>query len=288
MKNKLGLLLVAGLTVTGIASLAGCGTTTSSAASTASSAASTAVNGKIGLVLVGDETEGYTEAHIEGMDAAAKKLGISDRLVYKKKVLEDNNCKSAIDDLVASDCKLVVSNSYGHQDYMCEAAKTYTDTTFIAMTGDYSALTGLNNFKNAFVSIYEARYVSGVVAGLKLKELIDGNKLDDTFNKDANGNWKIGYVGAFKYAEVISGFTSFYLGVKSIVSNVSMDVQFTSSWFDIDKEAAAADALVKEGCVIIGQHADSTGAPAKSSLCSEPPEPLTRNMSATRSASTSI
>jgi basic membrane protein A len=146
---------------------------------------------------------------------------------------------------------------------MCDAAKTYTDTTFIAMTGDYSALTGLNNFKNAFVSIYEARYVSGVVAGMKLKELAEGNKLDTTFNQDGKGNWKVGYVGAYSYAEVKSGYTSFFLGIKSVISNVTMDVKFTNSWFDIDKEAAAADALVKSGCVIVGQHADSTGAPAK-------------------------
>jgi basic membrane protein A len=250
MKNKLSLILAAVAAVTAISGLASCDSGTNGA-------------GKIGVVLVGDETEGYTEAHIKGIDAAAAKLNISDKIVYKKKVLEDSGCKTAIDDLVSSDCKLVVSNSYGHQDYMCDAAKTYTDTSFIAMTGDYSALTGLNNFKNAFVSIYEARYVSGVVAGMKLKELAEGNKLDTTFNQDGKGNWKVGYVGAYSYAEVKSGYTSFFLGIKSVISNVTMDVKFTNSWFDIDKEAAAADALVKSGCVIVGQHADSTGAPAK-------------------------
>jgi basic membrane protein A and related proteins len=132
------------------------------------------------------------------------------------------------------------------------------------MTGDYAALVpNVTNFKNAFVSIYEARYVSGIVAGMKLKELAEANKLDTTFNQDGKGNWKIGYVGAFKYSEVVSGYTSFYLGVKSVISNVTMKVQFTNSWFDISKEGAAANALVKDGCVVIGQHADSTGAPSK-------------------------
>lgn len=247
MKTHLKVALVSLIALCGIGSLASCGTSTAD---------------KIGVVLIGDETEGYTEAHIKGIDAAATKLGISDKIIYKKKVLEDSGCQTAINDLVSSGCGLVVSNSYGHQDYMVQAAKSYPDATFIAMTGDYAKISGLTNFKNAFVSIYEARYVSGIVAGMKLKALADANALDTTFNKDSSGNWKIGYVGAYQYAEVISGFTSFYLGVKSVVSNVAMDVKFTNSWFDIDKEGAAADALVKEGCVIIGQHADSTGAPA--------------------------
>jgi basic membrane protein A and related proteins len=246
MKSKLS--VVALLSIASLAALASCGDSATD---------------KIGVVLIGDETEGYSEAHIKGIDAAAKSLGISDKIVYKKKILEDSGCKTAIDDLVSSGCGLVVSNSYGHQDYMVKAAAQYPNNTFVAMTGDFAAISGASNFKNAFVSIYEARYVSGVVAGMKLKALADAGSLDTTFNKDKAGNWKIGYVGAFSYAEVISGFTSFYLGVKSVVSNVSMEVSFTNSWFDIDKEGAAADTLVKDGCVIIGQHADSTGAPAK-------------------------
>jgi basic membrane protein A len=265
MKGKSRFLMTVVAAVASVCCLAGCGNATSSAAGNSSSASATSDNGgKIGLIMVGDNTEGYTEAHINGVNTAAAKLGISsDRLIYKEKVGEDANCTAAIDDLESAGCKLIVSNSYGHQDYMCDGAKTYTDSTFISMTGDYSAISGLNNFKNAFVSIYEARYVSGVVAGLKLKELVTNNALDTTFNQDGKGNWKIGYVGAYSYAEVISGFTSFYLGVKSVVENVVMDVKFTNSWFDISGEGAAADALVKEGCVIIGQHADSTGAPAK-------------------------
>lgn len=266
MKNQIRVALVSLIAATGASLLAGCsGTTTSTNTSTgASSATPTYANtGKIGLVEVGDETEGYTKAHMDGINAAASKLGVSNRLIWKKKIAEDSGCKTAIDDLVASDCGLVVSNSYGHQDYMCDAAASYPEAKFVAMTGDYAKISGKTNFKNAFVSIYQARYVSGIVAGMKLKALIDSNALDTTFNKDANGKWKVGYVGAYQYAEVISGYTSFYLGIKSVVSDVAMEVKFTNSWFDIDAEGSAADALVKDGCVIIGQHADSTGAPAK-------------------------
>ena len=254
MKNHLNVVLFSLIAATGAVLLSGCGTTT-----TASGSGSDAK--KIGVVLIGDETEGYSKAHIDGINEAAKELNISDRLIYKYKIQEDDGCKTAIDDLISEDCGLIISNSYGHQDYMAPAAKANPDVTFISMTGDYAAVSKISNFKNAFVSIYEARYVSGIVAGMKLKELADAGKLDTTFNKDSNGNWKIGYVGAYKYSEVVSGYTSFYLGVKSVISNVSMQVQFTNSWFDISGEGAAADALVKNGCVVIGQHDLWLGSP---------------------------
>jgi basic membrane protein A len=255
MRTQLKVVFASLIVTAGIALLAGCGSS--------SPTSGTANTSKIGLILVGDETEAYSEAHLDGIAAAATKLGISDRLIYKKKVAEDSNCQTAINDLIANDCGLIVSNSYGHQDYMDQGAASYPDAQFVALTGDYAKISGKTNFKNAFVSIYEARYVTGVVAGMKLKALAEAGSLDTTFNQDGKGNWKVGYVGAYQYAEVISGFTSFYLGIKSVISNVVMDVQFTNSWFDIDAESNAADTLAKEGCVIIGQHADSTGAPAK-------------------------
>lgn len=267
MKNHLNVVLFSLIAATGATLLSGCGpTATASSANGSTSTTPTTsapASKKIGVVLIGDATEGYSAAHIDGINEAAKELGISDRLLFKYKIQEDDGCKTAIDDLVSEDCGLIISNSYGHQDYMAPAAKANKDVTFISMTGDYAAVSKISNFKNAFVSIYEARYVSGIVAGMKLKELADANKLDKAFNQDGNGNWKIGYVGAYKYSEVVSGYTAFYLGVKSVISNVVMKVQFTNSWFDISGEGAAADALVKNGCVVIGQHADSTGAPAK-------------------------
>lgn len=221
---------------------------------------------KIGVILIGDDTEGYTAAHIEGIKKAAEALGVAaDQIIWKYKVEENSSCYEAAVDMVGSGCKLIFSNSYGHQTFMAQAAEEYQDVTFVSMTGDFAAVSGLSNFKNAFTKVYESRYVSGVVAGMKLKEILeDGTLTPETqpASFDADGNVKVGYVGAFDYAEVVSGYTAFYLGIKSVVENVAMEVLYTRSWFDIDKEAAAAEALVANGAVIIGQHADSTGAPA--------------------------
>lgn len=221
---------------------------------------------KVGVILIGDETEGYSTAHINGIKEAAKELGIDEgNIIWKYKVPEDSTAYDSAIDLVGQGCQLVISNSYGHQTYMVQAAMDYPDTTFVSMTGDFAAISGCPNFKNAFTGIYESRYVSGVVAGLKLKELMESGTLTaetqpESFDKD--GNVKVGYVGAFSYAEVVSGYTAFFLGIRSVVPNTVMEVKYTNSWFDIDKEGAAAEALIANGAVIIGQHADSTGAPA--------------------------
>ena len=216
---------------------------------------------KIGLILLGDENEGYTYAHIKGIQESAKTLGLSDdQLVWKYSIPEDATCTETALDLVDQGCNLIISNSYGHQSFMEEAASQNPEVTFVAMTGDTAAKSGLDNFCNAFTHVFESRYVSGVVAGMKVAELIADGKLTD---KNYDGaNVKIGYVGAYPYAEVVSGYTAFFLGIQSIVPNVTMEVSYTNSWFDITMEAAAADALMADGCVIIGQHADSTGAPS--------------------------
>lgn len=218
---------------------------------------------KVGAVLVGDENEGYTLAHILGIRAALENLGLNeeDNVVWKYAVPETEECKTAIEDCIDQGCTLVFTNSYGHQDYAKLCAEQYPDVQIVAMTGDTAKKSDLANFHNAFTNIYEARYVGGVVAGMKIAELEAEGKLTDA-NKDEDGCVKVGYVGAFPYAEVISGFTAFYLGIKSVYENVVMDVLYTSSWFDITAEKAAAEQLIGDGCVIIGQHADSTGAPS--------------------------
>ena len=217
---------------------------------------------KVGVVLVGDENEGYTFAHMEGIKEAAKELGVADdQIIWKYNIPEDEQCKDACDDLVGQGCSVIFTNSYGHQSYTQQAAEEYPDVQFVAMTGDTAKASGLENFSNAFTRVYESRFVSGVVAGLKVKELLDADKIPaEGFDDD--GCVKIGYVGAYPYAEVVSGYTAFYLGIKSVVEKVVMDVQYTNSWFDMVAEGAAADALMARGCVIIGQHADSTGAPS--------------------------
>lgn len=217
---------------------------------------------KIGVILIGDENEGYTEAHINGIKTAAKELGIADsQILWKYTIGEDQACYDAAADLVNKGCTLVISNSYGHQTYMEQIAAEYPEVSFVAMTGDTAAKSGLSNFSNAFTKVFESRYISGVVAGKKIAELVADGKLTDA-NYDANGNVKVGYVGAYPYAEVVSGYTAFYLGIKSVVENVTMEVQYTNSWFDLTGEGEAANLLIADGCVIIGQHADSTGAPS--------------------------
>ena len=188
-----------------------------------------------------------------------------DQIVWKYKIPEGGKTADAAEDLVGQGCNLILSNSYGHQTYMVEEAEKYPDVNFVAMTGDFAAISDLDNFYNAFTAVYQSRYVSGVVAGMKIQELVESGTLTPETQPDsftADGKVKIGYVGAYNYAEVVSGYTAFFLGVQSVYPDVEMEVMYTNSWFDIDKEGAAAEALIANGAVIIGQHADSTGAPA--------------------------
>ncbi len=257
MKKRVVAALMAGIMVFGVA-----GCEAGGAESTIGAEGEKGNSIKIGAILVGDENEGYTYAHIEGIKKAAAATGIAeDNIIWKYSVPEDESCETAAKDLVDQGCSAIFSNSYGHQSFMQQVASEYPDVSFVAMTGDTAAASGLDNFSNAFTKIYESRYVSGVVAGMKVAELVADNKLGAE-NYDANGNVLIGYVGAYPYAEVVSGYTAFFLGVQSVYQNVSMEVTYTNSWFDITAEGEAANALMADGCVIIGQHADSTGAPS--------------------------
>lgn len=209
---------------------------------------------KIGIILIGDENEGYTYAHMKGIEEAVEVLGIgTDNLTFKFNTPEDEKCYDAAIDLVEQGCDVIFANSFGHESYMMQAASENPDVIFCHATGTSAKTSELTNFCNYFDNIFESRYVSGVVAGMKLKELLE--------NGDA-AEPHVGYVGAHPYAEVVSGYTAFYLGIKSIVPDAYMDVIYTNSWFNIAAEAAAADSLMASGCVIIGQHADSTGAPS--------------------------
>lgn len=269
MKKLMGILLAASM----VFSLAACGSTADTAASSAAGTTATAEGSsdnqapdvKVGAIILGDETEGYSAAHINGIKEAAAELGMSDdQIVWKYKIPEGGKTADAAEDLVGQGCNLIISNSYGHQTYMVEEAEKYPDVNFVAMTGDFAANSKLDNFYNAFTAVYQSRYVSGVVAGMKVKELVESGTLTPETQPDsftADGKVKIGYVGAYNYAEVVSGYTAFFLGVQSVYPDVEMEVMYTNSWFDIDKEGAAAEALIANGAVIIGQHADSTGAP---------------------------
>jgi len=216
--------------------------------------ASEAKGVKIGVILVHDENTGYDAAHIEGIKAGAAAAGIADdQIIWKYNISEDEKCYDTAIDLVEQGCTYIFSDSYGHQSHMQQAASENPEVVFVSMTGDQAALSKLPNFKNAFTHTFESRYVSGVVAGMKLKELMDAGTVTDPY---------IGYVGAYPYSEVVSGYTAFFLGVQSIVPSAHMDVIYTNSWYDPTAEAEAANALISKGCCIISQHADSTGAPS--------------------------
>ena len=210
---------------------------------------------KVGFIFIGDENEGYTAAHYKGAKEMQEALGLNDdQLIVKWNIPEDETAKDAAMDLADQGCQIVFANSFGHESYVIEAAKEYPEVQFCHATGFQAAGSGLSNMHNYFTNIYEARYVSGVVAGLKLNEMIE----DGTVKEDA---CKMGYVGAFPYAEVISGYTAFYLGAKSVCPSVTMEVKYTNSWASFDLEKECADALISDGCVLISQHADTTGAP---------------------------
>ena len=210
---------------------------------------------KVGVIYIGDENEGYTAAHMKGIDEMEEKLGLDDSQIIEKTLIgEDEGCYDAAADLADQGCQIIFANSFGHETYILEAAGEYPEVQFCHATGTQAASSGLSNMHNFFTSIYEARYVSGVVAGLKLNEMIE----DGTVKEDA---CKMGYVGAFPYAEVISGYTAFYLGAKSVCPSVTMEVKYTNSWASFDLEKECADALISDGCVLISQHADTTGAP---------------------------
>lgn len=212
-------------------------------------------NIKIGFIALHDTNSGYDAAHLEGVTNAAKELGVdpATQIIFKYNIPEDEKAYDTAVDLAEQGCTIIFSNSYGHQMHMQRAATEYPEITFVAATGDLAAPSKLTNLKNIFPYTYESRYVSGVVAGKKLKELMDEGKVKDPY---------VGYVGAFPYAEVVSGYTAFLLGIQSIVPEAHMDVQYTNSWYDPVAEGEAANALMARGAVIIGQHADSTGAPS--------------------------
>lgn len=219
---------------------------------------------KVGVIYIGDENEGYSAAHMAGIDAMMKTLGLSeDQVIEKTNIKEDESAYDAAVDLAENGCNVIIANSFGHEDYMIQAAKEYPEIQFLHDTGFQAKSSGLKNMHNAFNSIYEARYVAGVVAGLKLNEMIESGKI----TKDKA---KIGYVGAYPFAEVVSGYTSFYLGAKSVCPTVTMDVQYTNSWSDMAGEKEVATQLIANGAVLISQHADTTGAPTASEAAGVP------------------
>ncbi len=216
---------------------------------------------KVGFIFLHDENSTYDLNFINAAKAACEKLGVE--YVAKTNIPESNECYEAAADLVDRGCTLVFADSFGHEQYLAKAAKEFTDVEFCHATGTTAHTAGIKNFHNAFASIYEGRYLAGIAAGMKLNEMISAGE----FTED---DAKIGYVGAFTYAEVISGYTSFFLGVRSVCPKATMEVQFTGSWYDETAEKEAANTLIGRGCKLISQHADSMGAPTACEVADVP------------------
>ena len=238
MKKILALVLVLALCLTAAASLA---------------EGVAKENIKLGVILLHDEDSTYDLNFINGVNEAKEALGLTDdQVVIVRNIPESEACAETARDLVDEGCTIIFADSFGHESFLLEVAKEFPEVEFAHATGTMAHTEKLPNFHNAFASIYEGRYLAGVAAGMKLNELKEAGKIKGE-------KPLMGYVGAFTYAEVISGYTSFYLGAKSVC--VQMKVQFTGSWYDEKEEKAAAEALIAANCDLISQHADSMGAP---------------------------
>ncbi|MCQ2742701.1 MAG: BMP family ABC transporter substrate-binding protein [Bacilli bacterium] len=207
---------------------------------------------KIGFIYIGDpSTSTYDKNFKNAITGAMKELGLKDNQLFEKTGVSDSDASAytaAVDLIDSKGCNVIIADSFGHEAHVIRAAKENKSVRFYHASGTKAHTEKLDNFSNAFASIYEGRYLAGVAAGMKLNEL--------------GGAHKLGYVGAYNFAEVISGYTAYYLGAKSVCDDVTMDVRYTSSWGDEVKESAAATALINGGAQVISQHADTYGAPA--------------------------
>lgn len=248
MKKLLALCLAALLAVAGISVFAGCSRDDGTV--------------KVGFIALHDKNSTYDKNFIEAIEQVCKEKNVT--LDLRTGIPENDTCYQTACELADDGCDVIFADSFSHEQFVVRAAKEYPKVQFCHATGVTGHTGEVKNFHNAFASIYEGRYLAGVAAGMKLKEMDAAGTLKG--QKDSNGNIKIGYVGAYPYAEVISGYTAFYLGAKSIVENLIMDVEFTGSWNDQTKEKETATTLITNGAALISQHADSLGAP---SACEE-------------------
>ena len=268
MKKILSLALVLVL----VLSLAACGGKTETPAATTAETTAAAAEGettaaaeteapaalsnvKVGFIFLHDENSTYDLNFMNAAKEAIAALGLTeDQYMFRTNIPEGQECYNAACELADAGCNLIFADSFGHEDYMIQAAKEFPEVQFCHATGTKAHTQGLANFHNAFAAIYEGRYLAGVAAGMKLNQMIE----DGTITAEQA---KMGYVGAYTYAEVVSGYTSFYLGAKSVCPSVTMDVTFTGSWYDETAEKEGANKLIGNGCVLLSQHADSMGAP---------------------------
>ena len=260
--KKIKKILSAVLAATMVMSLAACSSTAETekaAESTGAEAAqatevaqAAASDVKVGFIFLHDENSTYDLNFINGATQACDAAGVE--YMLKTNIPEGQECYEAACELADAGCDIVFADSFGHEDYMIEAAKEYPEVQFCHATGTKAHTEGLSNYHNAFATIFEGRYLAGIAAGMKLNEMIANGEITED-------QAKIGYVGAYTYAEVISGYTSFFLGARSVCPTATMEVTFTGSWYDETAEKEGANKLIEDGCVLLSQHADSMGAP---------------------------
>ena len=265
MKKILSLALVL-VMVLGLAACGSNGSTASTTAAATDAAAETtaaaeneapaaASNIKVGFIFLHDENSTYDLNFMNAARQAIADLGLTeDQYLFRTNIPEGQECYNAAAELADAGCNIIFADSFGHEDYIIQAAQEFPDVQFCHATGTKAHTQGLANHHNAFAAIYQGRYMAGVAAGMKLNQMIE----DGTITADQA---KMGYVGAYTYAEVVSGYTSFFLGARSVCPSVTMDVTFTGSWYDETAEKEGANKLIQNGCVLISQHADSMGAP---------------------------
>ena len=219
---------------------------------------------KVGFIFLHDENSTYDLNFMNAAKEACANLGLSeDQYICKTNIDETQECFDAACELADAGCDIICADSFGHEAFLMEAAKEFPEVQFCHATGTNAHTAGLDNFHNAFASIYEGRYLAGIAAGMKLNEMIDAGEF-------TAAEAKIGYVGAFTYAEVVSGYTSFFLGARSVCPTATMEVTFTGSWYDETAEKEGANKLIANGCKLISQHADSMGAPTACEMAGVP------------------
>lgn len=199
---------------------------------------------KVGVLHIGDPADGagYSYAHDSGIVEMQKAIGLrDDQIIRKNNVADDNDTaiETALNELIEAGCNIIFATSWGYMEKVSEAATAHPEIIFSHCSGYMSNDT---NFNNYFGQIYQARYLAGIVAGLKTKSN------------------KIGYVAAQdnNNPEVTGGIDAFALGVKSVNPDAKVYVKVTNTWFDLQREKAAAVALLDEGCDVITQHQDTT------------------------------
>ena len=198
---------------------------------------------KVGVIHIGDPAtgSGYSYTHDQGIVAMQETLGLSDEQIVRKNNIDDTDTtaiENAMNECIEEGCNIIFATSWGYMD-TCEAlVAEYPNVFFSHATGYKSNGT---NFNHYFGRIYQARYLSGIVAGMKT---------------ETN---KIGYVSAMgsENGECTSGIDAFAMGVASVNPEATVEVKVTNSWYDPEGEGQAAQALIDDGCDVIAQHCDT-------------------------------